>query len=321
MPSVFFSYAHADQGLRDELEKHLATLKRQGVIDTWHDRRIEPGQDFAQTIDEHVNVDNIILLLVSSDFLNSDYCYTKEMERALERHEAADAIVIPVILRASDWHSAPFGRLQATPPDGKPITQWPDRDEAFMHVVQAVRKAAMRWQSAGPASSTRSSASTPAVTPAVSQLPRSSNLRLAKSFTPRDKDQFLLDAFSYVKRFFQGSLAELGARNPGFEGIFREVDANRFFATVYKDGHDVAKATIFMGGESFRNGINYVQGHSTSNNSLNESLSVEADDQALYLKSLGMTSFAQDREPKMTLSGAAEYLWSEFVRPLQQRAW
>jgi hypothetical protein len=126
--SVFFSYSHADEALRDQLEKQLSLLKRQGVIEVWHDRRISAGQDFASEIDNHVETDDIFLLLVSADFLASDYCYDKEMKRAMERHEAGEAIVIPVILRACDWHGAPFGKLNASPPDGKPVTQYPDRD-------------------------------------------------------------------------------------------------------------------------------------------------------------------------------------------------
>jgi len=125
MPSVFFSYSHADEALRDQLEKQLAMLRRQGVIETWHDRRIGAGQDIDHAIDEHINRDEIILLLVSPDFLASDYCYDIEMKRAMERHHAGKAIVIPVILRACDWHHAPFGKLNATPRDGKPVTQWP----------------------------------------------------------------------------------------------------------------------------------------------------------------------------------------------------
>ena len=82
MPSVFFSYSHADEGLRDQLEKQLSLLKRQGIIDVWHDRRIDAGEDFGKAIDYHVETDDIILLLVSADFLDSDYCYEKEMIRA-----------------------------------------------------------------------------------------------------------------------------------------------------------------------------------------------------------------------------------------------
>src|SRR5580704_13739721 len=142
LPSVFFSYSHADEPLRDKLEKQLAILTRQGVIETWHDRRIGAGQNIDQAIDEHINSDEIILLLVSADFLASDYCYDVEMKRAMERHRVGEAIVIPVILRACDWHHAPFANLNATPRDGKPITQWPDIDEAFLQVAKAVRKAA-----------------------------------------------------------------------------------------------------------------------------------------------------------------------------------
>ena len=142
--TVVFSYSHIDEALRDQIETQLAMLKRQGVIDTWHDRRIGAGDDFADVIDHHIDSDDIILLLVSSDFLASDYCYNREMTRAMERQQKGEAIVIPVILRACDWHAAPFGKLNATPPDGKPITQYADRDQALLEVAKAVRAAAER---------------------------------------------------------------------------------------------------------------------------------------------------------------------------------
>jgi hypothetical protein len=88
MPSVFFPYSHADEALPDQLDKQLAMLNRQGVIETWHDRRIGAGQNIDQAIDDHINHDEIILLLVSPDFLASDYCYDIEMKRAMERHHA-----------------------------------------------------------------------------------------------------------------------------------------------------------------------------------------------------------------------------------------
>ncbi|MCP9625845.1 toll/interleukin-1 receptor domain-containing protein [Rhodopseudomonas palustris] len=147
MPKVFFSYSHADEALRDQIETQLALLKRQGIIDVWHDRRIGAGREFAREIDQHVESDEIILLLVSADFLASDYCYEKEMLRALTRHDAGEAVVIPVILRACDWHGAPFGKLNAVPRDGKPITQFADRDAAMLEVARAVRSVAERFGS------------------------------------------------------------------------------------------------------------------------------------------------------------------------------
>ncbi len=104
--------------MRDQLEVQLSMLKRQGAIETWHDRRIGAGQEIDGAISGNLEEADIILLLVSPDFLASDYCYDREMIRAMERHHAGDAIVIPVILRACDWHPAPFGKLNATPPDG-----------------------------------------------------------------------------------------------------------------------------------------------------------------------------------------------------------
>lgn len=136
---LFFSYSHKDEDLRDQLETHLAVLKRQGVIETWHDRRIAPGDDFAAAIDGRIDTADVVLLLVSPDFLASDYCYEIEMRRALERHEAGQTRVIPVILRPCDWHTNLFGHLQAVPKDAKPITRWPDRDEAFLDVTKAIR--------------------------------------------------------------------------------------------------------------------------------------------------------------------------------------
>ena len=141
---VFYSYSHKDEALRDELNKHLALLKRQRVIRDWHDRRIAAGTEWSGQIDEHVNSAGIILLMVSADFMASDYCWDVEMSRAMERHEAGEAVVIPVILRAVDWHSAPFSKLQALPKDGKPVTSWPNLDEAFTNIATGIRGAVER---------------------------------------------------------------------------------------------------------------------------------------------------------------------------------
>ncbi|WP_437282526.1 pentapeptide repeat-containing protein [Sorangium sp. So ce375] len=138
---LFFSYSHEDEGLRNDLEKHLAPLERDGLVRGWHDRRIEPGDEWAGRIDRNLEEADVILLLVSADFLASDYCFDREMKRALERHDAGKARVIPVLLRPTDWHSAPFARLQALPADGKPVTSWQNQDEAWTEVAKGIRRA------------------------------------------------------------------------------------------------------------------------------------------------------------------------------------
>jgi hypothetical protein len=138
---VFFSYSHKDEQLRDELAKHLSILKRQHIITEWYDRQISAGTEWAGNIDAHLNRSRVILLLISSDFLASDYCYGIEVTRAMERHAAGEARVIPVILRPVDWKGAPFEKLQALPENAKPVTNWENRDQAFVDIARGIRKA------------------------------------------------------------------------------------------------------------------------------------------------------------------------------------
>jgi len=140
--SIFVSYSHADEVLKAELLKHLQPLERLKLIASWDDRKIKAGGEWDRVISSKLEKADIILLLVSIDFINSAYCYDIELERALERHDAGEARVIPVILRSCLWQHTGFAKLQALPRDAKPITAWPDRDEAFMSVAEAVRQVA-----------------------------------------------------------------------------------------------------------------------------------------------------------------------------------
>src|SRR6266566_2555371 len=119
---VFCSFAGADASFLEQLEKHLSLLQHEGFITVWHKRQILAGTDWKEAADRHLNTASLILLLISPDFLASDYCYGIEMQRAMQRHEANEARVIPILLRSADWQSAPFSKLQALPSDGKPIT-------------------------------------------------------------------------------------------------------------------------------------------------------------------------------------------------------
>jgi TIR domain len=138
---LFYSYSHKDEPLLHDLVTHLALLKRQALIDGWHDRRIGAGTEWAGAIDDYLAKADVILLLVSADFLASDYCYDTEMKRALERHEAGEALVIPIALRPCDWSGAPFAKLQALPRDAKPVITWSIPDEAWTEVAKGLRRA------------------------------------------------------------------------------------------------------------------------------------------------------------------------------------
>jgi TIR domain len=312
MADVFFSYSHKDEALRDRLEVHLTMLKREGIIETWHDRRITAGDEFAGVIDARLESADLILLLVSADFLNSNYCFDVEMKRALERHAAGEARVIPIILRPCDWHSAPFGRLLAAPKDGKPIASWPDLDEAFVDVVRQLRAALP--SAARPVTPHAPRASAPAQ---VVASPRSSNLRLKRTFTEVDRDRFLESGFDFLAKFFETSVAELEARNPGVEARFKRIDANKFTGSIYRQGKAMARCKIALGG-MFGKGISFSYNDSPSDNAINESLSVDNDDQSLFFKPLGMAQLGRNERKNLTFEGASEYYWSLFIEPLQR---
>jgi internalin A len=139
---LFCSYSRKDESLRDELDTHLKLMQRQGLIKTWHDRNIDAGDDWKQRIDENLERADIILLLVSADFIASEYCYAKEMKRALERHKTGAALVIPIILRDVNLSVAPFAGIQYLPKDGKAIMLWKNRDSAWRSVSEGIQRVA-----------------------------------------------------------------------------------------------------------------------------------------------------------------------------------
>ena len=147
--NLFYSYSHEDEALRDILETHLTLLKRQNVIDTWHDRKISSGTEWSKTIDENLEAADIILWLISADFLASDYCWDIEIKRAMQRHKEQTAVVIPVSLRECDKTDADFMKLQGLPKDFKPVKKWADQDSAFTDIAKGIRDVANRIRTEG----------------------------------------------------------------------------------------------------------------------------------------------------------------------------
>ena len=313
MASVFISYSHADEELRQKLGKHLAGLRRQGVISTWHDRRIGPGEEIHDQISAQLDSADIILLLVSADFLASDYCYEIEMTHAMERHDEGTARVIPVILRPCDWHDAPFDRLKAIPTDGKPVVKHATLDDGFVEVAQAVREAVDSLGSA----TARPSVGTTGIIAPPQPGPRSSNLRIKKEFSDRERHSFLNAGFDYIARYFENSLNELQSRNSNVETAFKQIDANRFEAIVFVDGREQSRCGIWLGGLSQTDELFFSDNGVGNGNSYNESMSVRDDGYTLYLEPMGIAYFGQQQETELTHEGAAEYFWNLFVERLR----
>lgn len=330
MIRVFLSYSHADEKYRNELTKHLKILQRQGIIETWHDRCLLPGDEWASGIDENLHSADIILLLVSVDFINSEYCFALEMSEALARHDRGEAVVIPVILRPCHWTGLPFGRLQAATREGKPVEKYPSFDDAFLEITKGIEAVAKRLSAQSnksniialtiPAPSGNLGISQPA--PARSESPRSSNLSIPKTFTDHDRDTFVTEAFSFISNYFENSLDELQRRNPEIKTSFRNVDANSFEASIYFNGHQVTKCGIWLGGIfGSRGSASIIYSHTGlgQKSSWNESMSIKDNGNIFGLEPMGTSHLLRTDKRPLTNEGAAEYYWSIFFEPVQHR--
>lgn len=290
-----------------------------GKITTWHDRCIIPGQEFENQIDLYFSQADIILLLISSDFIASDYCYQVEMTNALERHNRGEAVVIPVILRECDWHQLPFGRIMAATIDGKPITKFASHDDGYFQVAGAVSRAIANLEAKKTHQATQISSPVSA-NPTFQAIetvfaPRSSNLSLPKRFTDLDKDRACRDGFEYVARYFEGSLAELKKRHAGLEVDFHKRDADAFTCAIYMGGSKVGQCAIWRNsGRNMGMGdIGYSQ-DGTIGNTYNESLTIDNNGQILGFRPLmGVFGAGSSREALLTNEGMAEHLWDMFL--------
>jgi hypothetical protein len=215
---LFYSYAHKDEALREDLETHLKILKRQGLLESWNDRCLSAGTEWAGVIDENLEKADIIVLLVSANFLASDYSIDTELKRAMERHEAREARVIPIFIKPCDWSDAPFGKLQGLPRDARPVVTWPIQDEAWTDVARGIRRVIEEIRAQRGASPVAPAArrATAAVAPAVAAAspapaggrPTGPSLRrlLGEVLRGADFDAFCLDYFPATYGRFGGGM-------------------------------------------------------------------------------------------------------------------
>ncbi|MEO5990178.1 MAG: toll/interleukin-1 receptor domain-containing protein [Ferruginibacter sp.] len=318
MINLFFSYSHKDESLRNELEKHLSILKRNGVISSWHDRCILPGAGIDEEISMNIQKADIILLLVSSDFLSSDYCYDNEMNYALQKSAKNEVKVLPVILRPCDWKDSKFGKLLAIPTDGKPVVKFPTLDDAFVNIVEHIKRVAVSFVKIN--DQEINNVSKPIINESVQDL-RSSNLRIQKTFTDNDKDLFLDNSFDYIANYLEGSLKQLKIRNPEIDYRFKRIDSQTFTTSLYLLGKIKSECMIYYGTGSFLpKSISYSRNISNAKSSYNENLSLDDDGYLLYLKPSGMSGFgsllSRTENKILTNEGAAELFWTIFIEPL-----
>ena len=401
MTKIFVSYSHKDEDIRKKLHNHLASMVRNRIIEILFDRKIRPGQHLDHEIEKSIAGANIVLLLVSANFINSNYCYNVELKYIMRMHRIRNLRVVPVIVSACDWKDTPFGNLLAVPTDGKPIRNWKIVDDALLDVVEQLKSVIEELKqstpdgsntphdpiqlrppvfetSATPPNSSRlkrpiiiqqgdqtsatpsdpSSLAPPIIqqglqtsaTPSdpsplappiiqqglqtsaappnpsrpnppiipqgfqtSTQKQKNDNLTVRKNFTDADRDMFLSGAFDYIVKHFESSLKKLESKYDFITTSFRQIDANKFTAVIYKNGSVESRCKVCLGG-GYSKGITYSETDQLNDDSCTDCLSVEQDGKTMYLKS--MMSIVDGIE-KRTRDEAANYYWSKLIGRLQ----
>ena len=306
---VFLSYSHKDGEALQRLRTHLAPLRRQGHIEAWYDREILAGSELDAEISVELESCQLFLLLVSPDFLASDYCYEREMSRALERHENGEVRVIPIIIEPCDWRSSPLGRLKALPNDGVTVSEWPNQNSAYLDIVNELRRIVT-------ADDAPSSPVVPTETPVVAPKPRTGRVgyRIRRDFDQIDRSEFREASFAAIHSYFQTKTAEINDA-PNLRGRFSSVTPGSFSCTVVNRALDRGTAHITVRSRSGNGGfgdISFAYSENAPEGSANGFFTIEADEYELYLKG-PLFGFAHE-EDRFSPEGAAEHLWLEFLQ-------
>ena len=301
---AFISYSHRDDWARKRLHTHLETLRRDGQIKDWYDREILAGGDIDQEISQEIESSELFIALVSPDFLASRYCYEREMTRALERHDANEMRIIPIIVEPCDWTNSPLKRLKALPRDGKPIVEWTNYNTAFLDVVTELR----RIVAVGTVKPSDAGA-----TQRVTRVSSGRRYRVKRDFDEIDRSDFRKEAFDEIRRYFESAVAEIDGIE-GLRGRFVAVGRQSFACTVINRGMDRATAHITVHARTEELGfgdIYYSFSEHAPTNTMNGGFSIESDEYDLFLRSNVFGAY--NNLERVSAQEAAKMLWSEFL--------
>lgn len=311
MSKAFISYSHRDEKALGRLHTHLAMLRRENLITTWYDREILAGDEIEREVSSNLRDSDLFLALVSPDFLDSNYCYQREMENALKRHEEGTLRIIPIILEPCDWTASPLAKLKALPKDGKPISTWTNENVAYLDVATELRRLI------------RVPATNLHDTPARRQEPERNQIsqpsrryRIKREFDSIDRDEFRHEAFAVIEEYFHRSIDELNGIGDPIRAHFERMDSGAFSCTVLNKASRSKEAhiTVRNGDDGLFGGDAITYSFSKrSSNSANGFIRVEANEYELYLKGDDLPFRRTRNEGPMSAQQSADALWREFI--------
>jgi hypothetical protein len=307
---VFISYSHADERAVERLKTHTAMLAREGLITSFYDRDILAGGHLDSQIFAELESADIFLAMVSPDFLASNYCYEREMERAIELHGDGKIRIVPVLVEECDWKSSPLAQFKSLPKDAKAISTWANENAAYLSVITGLREVAQK--NSKPKPTTKSAAD---ATPPSTNSPKAKPAyRVKRSFDQIDRLKFREEAFATIRSFFQSSASEIGAVD-GVKALFRPIGDYSFTCTVINEafGRGVAHITVHMSTD--RDGMGDVYWSNQENaerGTSNGSWSIGHTEYDQHLEGGNYSNFGS-KERGQTPKAAAEVMWNDFI--------
>lgn len=299
---AFVSYSHVDERFLDRLNKHLAVLRREGVLGQWFDQKILAGGKIDAEISRELENSNLFLALVSADFLASNYCYEREFSRAIELEEAGKLRIIPIVVEPCEWQRTPLQRYKALPKDGKAVSEWTSQDNAWLNVVSEIRKVIEQgdWRERTPKTS-------------VDTKVKGQKYRLKRHFDEVDRMNFRDTAFAELRDYFQKAAAEV-AEIEEIKSRFVRLGDDGFTCTIVNRALQIGTAhiTVYSSAGKYSFGdITYTFQERAERGTANGWFSVVWDDYDLFLEHNNMMRGEADK--RLTPRAAAETLWDEFL--------
>lgn len=305
---AFISYSHHDEDHVDRLRAHLAMLEREGLVEGWHDRRILAGSDLDATIDNELASCDLFFAMVSADFLASNYCYEREMQEALRRHETGSMRVVPILLEPCDWQTSPLGKLLALPTDAVAVSEWTNRENAYFSIAQEVRKIAQ----SGIETQTSEEKPNKTIDRFAKDHTLNTKYKIKKQFDEIDKFKFCKSAFDHIRAYFASSVEEINNID-GIKALIDEKSDDKFSVTLVNSMISSGKGYIIVrrhDGGHFGD-IDFSTSPSSREGSSEGGFAVQHDDYEQFLTpQLFWTSGSDER---ISAKQAARMLWDKLL--------
>jgi hypothetical protein len=303
---AFVSYSHHDTWALERLKAHTAMLRRQGLIETWNDIEIPPGGEIDQHVADALAGCDLFIPLISADFLNSFYCYERELAAAMQRYDRGEIQIVPVVIEPCDWKGSQLRRFKALPKDGKPVTDFTNKNTAFLDIAGGLR-ALCETGTAKPSPQSSTNAAAQSVAPAR-------RYRVKRTFDEIDRGDFVAAGFAEVRAYFERATSELNDVE-GLKGRFRSMSDTSFTCTVTNALHRRGTAHITVHSSRGNRGmgdIYWANSPDAPDSTSNGSFTVANDDYELFWKGGAFSDWNEDGE-RFTAREAAERLWDKFV--------